>query len=223
MKKILHSTLVLAASLLLMFSMSALAQSSGSADQKASDAGSASRPKTAKSDNTAKSDRASSADQQFAKKAAEGGKAEVELGNLAVQKASNDDVKKFGQRMVDDHTKAGQQLQSTASSEGITLPDQPSAKQTAEKEKLSKLSGPAFDKAYMNYEVKDHEHDVADFQKEAKNGKDSAVKEFASSTLPTLQSHLDEAKRVDKELNGSNSAMNENNPAQSASNKKSKY
>ena len=64
------------------------------------------------------------------------------------------------------------------------------------KERLSKLSGAAFDKAYMNDMVNDHVKDVADFQKESTSGKDPAVKSFASQTLPTLQSHLQEAKRI---------------------------
>ena len=86
-------------------------------------------------------------DQKFVKEAAQGGMAEVELGQLAVQKASNQDVKKFGQRMVDDHGKANDKLKEIASIKGITLPASPDAKQKAMKERLSKLSGEQFDKA----------------------------------------------------------------------------
>ena len=135
-------------------------------------------------------------DKRFVRDAAQGGMAEVELGKLATEKASSEDVKKFGQRMVDDHTKANDELKQVASEKGITLPQHLSAKDQMTKEHLSKLSGEQFDKAYMSDMVKDHTQDVADFQKEANSGTDSAVKDFASKTLPTLQDHLREAKQI---------------------------
>jgi putative membrane protein len=144
----------------------------------------------------AMSNNLSASDKKFVMDAAKGGMAEVELGKMATEKASSDDVKKFGQRMVDDHTKANEQLKQVASQEGIQLPTALSAKDQMTKEKLSKLSGTAFDKAYMNDMVKDHTKDVADFQKESTNGKDPAVKDFAAQTLPTLQSHLQQAKQI---------------------------
>ncbi len=91
----------------------------------------------------------SAADHRFINEAAQGGLAEVELGQLAVQKATSDDVKKFGQRMVDDHSKANDKLKELAASKGINLPQAPNAKQEAAKDRLSKLSGDQFDKAYM--------------------------------------------------------------------------
>ena len=142
----------------------------------------------------------SPADQKFVKEAAEGGMAEVELGQLAVQKASSNDVKKFGQRMVDDHTKANDKLKELASSKGISLPQSPSAKDEATKARLEKLSGEQFDKAYMKDMVKDHKEDVAAFQKESNSGKDSAVKSFASETLPTLQDHLKSAETIEPKV-----------------------
>jgi putative membrane protein len=138
----------------------------------------------------------SAADQKFVKEAAEGGMAEVELGRLAVEKASSDNVKKFGQRMVDDHSKANDKLKEIATSKGVTLPESPNAKQRATKARLEKLSGNEFDKAYMKDMLKDHKQDVADFQKESKTGKDSDVKNFASQTLPTLQDHLKNAESI---------------------------
>jgi putative membrane protein len=138
----------------------------------------------------------SASDKNFVRDAAQGGMAEVELGKLATEKASSDDVKKFGQRMVDDHTKAGDQLKQVASSEGVQLPEGLSAKDKLTKERLSKLNGAQFDKAYMADMVKDHTQDVADFQRESKSGRDPAVKDFASQTLPTLQDHLKQAKEI---------------------------
>jgi putative membrane protein len=138
----------------------------------------------------------SAADRKFVRKAAQGGMAEVELGQLAAQKGSNDEVKQFGQRMVDDHTKANDQLKQVASSKGVDLPQDLDAKDKALKARLSGLSGAQFDKAYMSSMVKDHKKDVAEFQQESSNGKDSEVKSFASQTLPTLQDHLKQAQTI---------------------------
>ncbi len=138
----------------------------------------------------------SSSDKQFLDKAAQGGAAEVELGQLAEQKSQDPKVKAFGERMVTDHTKANDKLQSLAQSKGITLPTQPNAKDKAEKQRLTKLSGEQFDKAYMNYMVKDHTKDVSEFRKESQSAKDPDVRSFASTTLPTLESHLKEAKSI---------------------------
>jgi putative membrane protein len=98
--------------------------------------------------------------------------------------------------MVDDHTKANDQLKQVASDEGVTVPDKLSAKDAATKARLEKLSGKAFDRAYMHDMVLDHIKDVSDFRVESKNAKDPAVKNFATETLPTLESHLKEAKSI---------------------------
>ncbi len=137
-------------------------------------------------------------DKKFAKNAALGGMAEIELGKLAVQKASNDAVKQFGQKMVDDHTKADDQLKQIASKENISIPDSLDSKHQSRIDKLSKLSGPAFDKAYVKDQVKDHEQDVNEFKSEAQGGSDPNIKQFASSTLPTLEEHLSMAKDLSK-------------------------
>jgi putative membrane protein len=135
-------------------------------------------------------------DKTFVKKAAEGGLAEVELGQLATQKAASEDVKKFGQRMVDDHSKANDQLKQVAAEQHIDLPTEPNAKDEATKARLEKLSGEQFDRAYMSDMVRDHRKDVGEFAHEAKMGKDPAVKSFAESTLPTLRDHLKEAEKI---------------------------
>ncbi len=148
-----------------------------------------------------------SADGIFAMKAAQGGMAEVKVGQLAADKATNPDVKAFGQQMVDDHTKANNDLKSTAQSEGMTLPTDVNAKQQAMYDKLSKMSGPAFDKMYVNDMVKDHEEDVKDFQKEANMGKDAKIKDFASTTLPTLQGHLSKIKGIQSTMGSGSKGM----------------
>jgi putative membrane protein len=139
----------------------------------------------------------------FAMKAADGGMAEVELGRLASQKASNDRVKQFGQKMVDDHSKANNDLKQAATQEGIELPADISAKHKSTMQKLSGLSGAAFDKAYMDAMVKDHVEDVKEFEKASKAPGDSPVKKFAASTLPTLKEHLQMAREIDNEVKGS--------------------
>jgi putative membrane protein len=135
-------------------------------------------------------------DRHFIRKAGEGGLAEVELGKLAAEKGQSEDVKKFGQRMVDDHSKANDQLRQLAESKGVPLPTKLDAKDEATKDHLEKLSGEQFDRAYMNDMVKDHTKDVSEFKKESTAAKDPAVKSFASDTLPTLESHLKEARSI---------------------------
>jgi putative membrane protein len=138
----------------------------------------------------------SMSDKKFVSAAAEGGLAEVDLGKLAEEKASSPQVKQFAERMVTDHSKANDQLKQVASEDGIQLPDKLSAESEMTKNQLSQLSGAQFDAAYMRDMVKDHKKDVAAFQRESNSGTNSAVKEFASQTLPTLQSHLQEAEQV---------------------------
>jgi putative membrane protein len=130
------------------------------------------------------------ADDTFVTKAAKGGMAEVELGKLAADKASSDTVKKFGQRMVDDHGKANDELKTLAQSKNITLPSEIGPGEKALRDRLMKLSGPAFDRAYMKAMVDDHVKDVNEFRMESKSGKDADVKAWAAKTLPTLEEHL---------------------------------
>ncbi len=147
-----------------------------------------------------------SPDTAFAIKAAQGGLAEVKLGQLASEKAGSADVKAFGQQMVDDHSKANDQLKSVAQNENMTLPTDVNAKQQMMYDKLSKLSGAEFDKAYVKDMVKDHEEDVKEFQKESTSGKDPQIKSFASQTLPVLQGHLDKIKGIQSKM-GTGSSM----------------
>jgi putative membrane protein len=139
----------------------------------------------------AKADKAAGADTAFVMDAAKGGMMEVAKGKVAAQHASRDDVKQFAQRMVDDHTKAGDELKTIASGKNIILPpDQPAAKDQAVLDQMSKMNGGAFDQAYLADQVKDHEKTIALFEKEARSGNDAELKAFAKKTLPTLKEHL---------------------------------
>lgn len=138
-----------------------------------------------------------SSDAQFAMKAAQGNMAEVALGKLATQNGQSDDVKKFGQRMIDDHGKAEQDLEGIASKDNLTLPKKVNAQQKAEEQRLSKLNGAAFDRAYMRLMVQDHTKDVAEFRKESNSSAaNSDLRDFAKRTYPTLQDHLTMAKSI---------------------------
>jgi len=137
-------------------------------------------------------------DKKFAKDAVLGGMIEAELGKLAVEKASRDDIKQFGQKMVDDYTKANDQLKEVAGKEKIPIPDAVDSKHQSRIDKLSKLSGGDFDKAYVKDQLKDHQTEVREFGAEAQNGSDPNVKAFASTMLPTLQQHLELAKNLNK-------------------------
>jgi putative membrane protein len=144
----------------------------------------------------------SAADRKFVDDAAGGGMAEVALGKLAEQKAGNAQVREFGSRMVTDHGKANDELKSLASAKGMQLPAAMPKKHQAAVDKLSKLSGTDFDKAYMKHMVDDHKMDVSKFDKQAKSGTDPDLKAWAAKTLPTLQDHLQQAQATSSAVNG---------------------
>jgi putative membrane protein len=139
---------------------------------------------------------AGSPDSSFYKNAAEGGMSEVELGQLAQQKAANPSVKDFGAMMVKDHSAANDKLKALAASKQVSLPDSPSMMQKASKTKLNMMSGESFDKSYVKGMIDDHKQDIKEFQKEASEGKDPDAKAFASATLPTLQMHLEKIQAI---------------------------
>ncbi|HEX7129486.1 MAG TPA: DUF4142 domain-containing protein [Rhodanobacteraceae bacterium] len=139
---------------------------------------------------------ASSADTSFAKKAAQGGLAEVAMGQLAESHAQSADVKAFGQKMVQDHGAANDKLKSAAEQEHIQLPTEPSSRDQATINHLSSLHGAAFDKAYAKTMVKDHRKDISEFRHEARHGTSSPIQTFAKATLPTLQEHLQMAEKL---------------------------
>lgn len=133
----------------------------------------------------------SKSDQTFVHQAAIAGMAEVAEAQLALSKAQRDDVKQFAQRMIDDHTKANDQLKQLAAAKQITLPTALDAKHKAEQARLEKLSGAAFDRAYIEAQVKAHQQAVSLFKTEAEKGGDAELKQFATQTLPILQQHHD--------------------------------
>jgi putative membrane protein len=123
-------------------------------------------------------------------------RAEVELGNVAQQNASSDAVKQFGQRMVQDHSKASKELERLVSKKGIALSKTVDEDQRTDAVKFSKLSGPNFDRAYMREMVDDHKKTLEEFQRQAESAQDPDVRSFAVNSLPNLQDHLRQAQEV---------------------------
>jgi putative membrane protein len=146
------------------------------------------------------SSRAASGDNAFAMKAGQANLAEVELGKLALQKAMRDEVKKFAQMMVDDHSKALDELKGIAGPKSITLPTQLDAEHKKLSDRLSKLSGAAFDRDYMQAMVDGHRKVAADFRKESQSGSDAELKAWAAKTLPAVEAHLKQAETVNRGL-----------------------
>jgi len=139
-------------------------------------------------------------DTSFAMKAAQANFAEVELGKLAQQKASSDDVKKFAQMMVDDHSKALDELKGVAGTKNITLPTAIDAEHKKLSDRLSKLSGAGFDREYMQAMVEGHRKVAADMRKESQSGADPDLKAWAGKTLPTVEAHLKQAETVNRAI-----------------------
>ena len=144
-----------------------------------------------------------SGDSAFAMKAAQANMAEVELGKLALQKTMSDDVKKFAQMMVDDHSKALDELKGVAGTKNITLPTAIDAEHKKLSDRLSKLSGAGFDREYMQAMVDGHKKVAADLRKESQSGTDADLKAWASKTLPTVEAHLKQAETVNKTVHSS--------------------
>jgi putative membrane protein len=165
----------------------ALAVAVGASAQQAPAPGTRSAPGQAK---------LASADRDFVLTAAKGGMAEVALGELAGMNAKNDAVKRFGQRMVADHGKANQALADLAQDKGVELPKDVDRAHKGVQDRLAKLQGDAFDRAYVEEMVKDHRKDVKEFERASTSAKDPAVKAWAGKTLPTLREHLREVENL---------------------------
>jgi putative membrane protein len=137
-------------------------------------------------------------DRTFVVNAAKAGLAEVELGRLAARVASSDQVKQFAQRMVDDHSKGNEELKALAQQKNITLPTDLDPQDKALHDRLSKLTGEAFDGEYMRTMVMGHAAVANEFRMESRTGTDADVKAWASKTLPTIEDHLRQAQATSK-------------------------
>lgn len=129
-------------------------------------------------------------DEEFVKAVALGGKTEVELGNLAMQKGASPAVKELGQRLARDHERLNQQLQDIAARLRLQWPQSLDDKHQRIVERFSKMKDGQFDQAFLKDQVDDHEKDVKLFEAKAKNAQDPTLREFATQALPTLREHL---------------------------------
>ena len=135
-------------------------------------------------------------DKAFVKKALEGNEAEIQMGQLALQKSNDDQVKQFAQRMVDDHGKMQEQLKPIAQQMGVKVPDGPSKGVTKKMDKMKGLSGDAFDQAYIKDMVKDHKKDSSEFKQEAQSTTNPQLKQLATEGGQTIDSHLQQIQQI---------------------------
>jgi putative membrane protein len=141
----------------------------------------------------------SAADKSFLKAAAEDGLFEVEIARLAADHASDSAVKSYAAMLVDQHSATNDKLRQIAASGGVQLPTGVPPDKQKQIDKLSKATGPEFDKQFVQtVGVKDHKDAIDLFEKASKESKSAEVREFASTTLPTLKAHLDAAQKLPK-------------------------
>lgn len=140
-------------------------------------------------------------DSKFMVEAADGGMAEVQMGEIASREGVDKRVREFGEMMQKDHTMANDELKKLAKDKNVTLPASISEDNMQNKHKLMQKTGKDFDKTYINMMVDDHEKDVKEFKDAANKCNDADVKAWAEKTLPVLQKHLDSVKAIKKALN----------------------
>jgi putative membrane protein len=140
-------------------------------------------------------------DRTFVSRAMQGSMAEVQIAQLTLQKSSNDQVKQFAQRMIDDHNKLNEQMKPVADQLGVKAPDQISKNDRKTIAKLQGLSGSAYDQAYIKDMVRDHKQDLSQFQTEASSGQDQTVKDAANQGSKVIAQHLQMAQQLAKDQN----------------------
>ena len=134
----------------------------------------------------------------FLAKAANSGLAEVQLAKLAQQKATIDAVKSFAAMLERDHSAANDQVKTLAGQRNVSLPAAPSEDKQKMYTDMEKMTGKNFDKEYISMMVKAHNDGITLFEDTKSNASDIDVKNFADKTLPTLRTHLDSAKAIQK-------------------------
>ncbi len=188
-KKVTITTALMAAGVISSLGFTAVAQTNRPAPSPNQSTPAQNRPSQRPSNN-----QLSALDRQFIIDAAQGGMAEVRLGELALQRSRNPEVKRFAQQMIDEHTRANQQLMRLATQKGVTPPTSPGPKYEAAMMRLMQLSGESFDQAYMNEGgINGHLESVAIYQRQAALGQDPDLQAFAARLLPRIQGHFEMA------------------------------
>jgi putative membrane protein len=134
------------------------------------------------------------AEKAFLQRAIEGNYAEIQMGQLAQQKGQSDGVKSYGQRLVTDHRDANNKALSVAKEVGLNPPDGPNKKQQSTYNRLSKLSGAAFDRRFVQDMVMDHRNAIREYERASKD--EDSIGQYASNSLPTLRKHLQTAESL---------------------------
>ncbi|MCR6639170.1 MAG: DUF4142 domain-containing protein [Sporocytophaga sp.] len=147
---------------------------------------------------------------EFVEKAAKGGMAEVEMGKLAVKNAKDKEVKNFAQMMVDDHTKANNELKKIATKQNITVPTSIGEENNMMLNDLKKKTGAEFDKAYIKHMVDGHKKMLDLFEKASTELKDTELKNYAATNVKTIQMHYDKATALESKLNATSSSKMNN-------------
>lgn len=129
-------------------------------------------------------------DKMFVRKATEGGFAEVQFGQLAARKASSDDVKKLGQKMVDDHSMLDKEMKPVADELGVRSPDKMNKSDQEEFAKLNSLMGADFDKEYLTYALMSHRKDLHEFHAEESQTNDPELKDAVTNSTKVIAGHL---------------------------------
>lgn len=138
-----------------------------------------------------------SVDRKFMQEAAVGGMAEVAMARVAVERASSEAVRDYARKMIEDHTRANEELMQLASSKGVTLPTAPDAKHQQMLTRLGAMSGAEFDREYVRQAgVKSHEKMLKLVQNHSRKGRDADARAFAAKMTPAVQMHLDMARQL---------------------------
>lgn len=148
----------------------------------------------------------------FLKQAAETNVAEVELAEVAQERAARKEVKEYAQHLERDHEKANEELEQIADKKNVELPDEPDPTHKRQKEQLSKLEGPEFDQAYLKTMVEGHQKAIKNFEQAAKTAQDPEVKQYAQQNLPTLREHLKQAQQLQKQTQGRKQPQGQSQP-----------
>lgn len=155
-------------------------------------------------------------ERQFLMDASQDSLLEIELGKLAQERGSSPDVKEYGERMVEEHSKALDKAKSTASGVNVTIPEDLQAKHKTTVDRFSKMSGEEFDRAYMQHMVRDHKKAVNLFERTSKNARNEEVKNYASEALPTLRDHLEQAQKLHMQVSGKGTASRQRDESRTA-------
>ena len=173
------------------------ATSSGSTGSSAGTAPAAQPGAGTRNAESRKDDQVSRGDRKFMQEAAESGMHEMQAAKLASTKASDPEVKKFAQMLVEQHTKSSEELAQLAKTKGVELPATAPRAKRREVESLGKKQGAEFDREFVKeVGVEAHEKDIRKFQEASKDVKDPELKAYVIKTLPVLQEHLAQAKQL---------------------------